>query len=41
MCHGGIADVWKGNYDGRVVAAKALRLYQTSDLERTREVRGA
>ena len=38
MCKGGFADVWKGQYDGREVASKALRVYQTSDLKKIREV---
>ena len=36
--YGGLADVWKGNHKGQVVAAKALRVYKTSNLERTRKV---
>ena len=36
-CHGGFGDVWKGHYDGREVAAKALRVYQTSNFERIRK----
>ena len=38
--YGGLADVWKGEYEGREVAAKALRVYRTSDLERIRKVGG-
>lgn len=38
LCSGGFADVWKGNYDGREVAAKSLRVYRTSDLDEVREV---
>ena len=38
---GGFADVWKGKHKGHVVAAKALRVYLTSDLEWTRKVGGA
>jgi len=36
--HGGLTDVWKGRHQGREVAAKVLRLYSVSDLERTRKV---
>ena len=36
--HGGHSDVWKGQYQGREVAAKVLRLYSLSDIERTRKV---
>ena len=35
---GGYADVWKGVYKGRQVAIKALRVYETSDLEKTGRV---
>ena len=28
LCHGGFADVWKGKYQGRDIAAKVLRVYQ-------------
>ena len=38
QCYGGFADVWKGQHNGQVVAAKALRVYQTSDLDRIRRV---
>ena len=38
QCHGGFGDVWKGEYDGREVAAKALRIYLSSDLVRIRRV---
>jgi len=38
QCHGGFADVWKGRYHGREVAAKALRVSPTSDFERIRKV---
>jgi len=38
QCHGGFADVWKGQYNGREVAAKALRVYSTSDFGRIRKV---
>jgi hypothetical protein len=38
LCHGGFADVWKGQHRGREVAAKVLRVYLTSDFERIRKV---
>ena len=38
--HGGLADVWKGEYKGQEVAAKALKIYITSDLKRIRKVGG-
>ena len=38
LCHGGFADVWKGQYNGRDVAAKVLRIYLTSDFDRIRRV---
>ncbi|KAF9789266.1 kinase-like domain-containing protein, partial [Thelephora terrestris] len=34
LCHGGYADVWKGEYQGRQVAVKVLRVYYTSDFEK-------
>lgn len=37
-CSGGFADLWKGNHDGREVAAKALRVYRTSDLDGMKKV---
>jgi len=37
-CRGGFADVWKGQYNGREVASKVLRVYQNGDLERIRRV---
>ena len=36
--HGGFADVWKGKYMGRDVAAKVLRISMSSDLDRIRKV---
>ena len=36
--HGGFADVWKGNYAGRDVAAKVLRVSMSSDIDRIRRV---
>ena len=38
LCHGEFGDVWKGNYRGREVAAKVLRVYQTSDLKKVAKV---
>ena len=38
LCKGGFADVWKGQYNGRDVASKVLRVYQTSDLKQIRKV---
>ena len=38
QCFGGFADVWKGQHNGQVVAAKALRVYTTSDLDRIKKV---
>ena len=35
---GGFADVWKGNHEGKEVAAKVLRVYLTSDFEKIRKV---
>jgi hypothetical protein len=37
-CHGGFGDVWTGQHHGKEVAAKALRVYLTSDLPRIRRV---
>lgn len=37
QCSGGFADVWKGEYNGKEVAAKGLRIYLTSDLEQIRK----
>jgi hypothetical protein len=31
LYRGGFADVWRGEYQGRSVAVKALRVYSTSD----------
>ena len=39
--HGGLADVWKGEYQGQEVAAKALKVYRTSNLKGIRKVGGA
>ena len=38
LCQGGFADMWKGQYHGRDIAAKALRVYQTNDFEQIRKV---
>ena len=32
LCHGGFAEVWKGEHQGREVAVKVLRVYVTSNL---------
>ena len=37
---GGLTDVWKGEYKGQEVAAKALRVYKTGDPNVTRKVGG-
>ena len=34
LFRGGFADVWKGEYDGREVAVKVLRTYETSDFQK-------
>ncbi|KAF9644752.1 kinase-like protein [Thelephora ganbajun] len=36
-CSGGFADVWKGRHDGREVAAKALRVHSTNNLDQIRK----
>jgi len=38
QCYGGFADVWKGQHNGLVVAAKALRVYHANDLDRIKKV---
>lgn len=38
QCSGEFSDVWKGNHNGREVAAKVLRVYVTSDLKAIRKV---
>jgi len=38
VTHGGFSDVWKGRYNGGEVAAKALRIYTSDDLDRVRRV---
>jgi len=37
----GFMDVWKGNYHGDQVCIKAIRMRDTSDLEKTKRVRGS
>ena len=37
---GGFADVWKGSYKGKDVAAKVLRVYATSNFEEITKVGG-
>ena len=36
--NGGFADVWKCPYDGKEVAVKVLKVYQTSNFEQIRRV---
>ena len=36
--HGGFAEVWKGEYQGREVAVKVLKVYVTSDLVKITKV---
>ena len=38
LCHGEFGDMWKGNHRGREVAAKVLRVYQTSDFKKVAKV---
>ena len=38
LCHGEFGDVWKGKHDDREVAAKVLRVYQTSDFKKVAKV---
>lgn len=38
LCHGGFADVWKGRYQDREVAAKVLRVYSRDDPRPIRRV---
>ena len=38
LYHGGVADIWKGLYDGQEVAVKALRVYSVSELHVLRRV---
>jgi hypothetical protein len=36
--HGGFANVWKGEHQGRPVAVKGLRIYSNSNFEKQRNV---
>ena len=38
LSHSGFAEVWKGNHEGKDVAAKVLRLYAGSDFEKIKKV---
>lgn len=38
LCCGGFGEVWKGEYRGREVAAKVLKVYKTSDLDQIKRV---
>ena len=38
QCHGGFGDVWRGQYNGQEVAAKALRVSLSTDFKPTRKV---
>ena len=38
LYHGGFAEVWKGEYRGREVAVKVLKVYATTDLVKTTKV---
>ena len=38
LCRGEFGDVWKGKHDGREVAAKVLRVYQTCDFKKVKKV---
>ena len=35
---GGFANIWKGQYDGKEVAAKVLRVYAANDVQKIRKV---
>jgi hypothetical protein len=35
---GGFSEVWKSEYEGRVVAIKVLKVYQTSDINKITRV---
>ena len=37
---GGFADVWKGSHKGKEVAAKVLRVYESSDFVKITKVGG-
>ena len=38
MCHGGFAEVWKGEHQGREVAVKVLKISMASDLVKVTRV---
>ena len=38
LYHGGFAEVWKGEHQGREVAVKVLKVYVTSDLVKITKV---
>ena len=38
LYHGGFAEVWKGEHQGREVAVKVLRVYKTSNLAKITRV---
>ena len=38
LCHGEFTDVWKGQHQGRDVAAKVLRVCTIDDLEKIKRV---
>ena len=38
LYHGGFAEIWKGQYQGRDVAVKVLKVYQTSNFEKITRV---
>ena len=38
LARGGYSEVWKGKYQGREVAVKVLKVYQTSDFDKIMRV---
>jgi len=38
LYHGGFADVWKGESQGRQVAVKVLRIYSRNDFDQVKRV---
>jgi len=38
LYHGGFAEVWKGEHQGREVAVKVLKIYKTSNLVKITKV---
>jgi len=38
LCHGEFSDVWKGQHQGRDVAAKVLRVYTIDDPGKIKKV---